>query len=764
MKISNIYKNITKYLFLSLGIIFSILILSCSSQGNSNSENTIPLAKPSDISVIGKNQELIVQFTKLGQIGVGTNKVEPTYDIFLSENPTLNESRDTYIGQVRNPIESRLVKFRITNSGFTQNNKEYNYNLKNNTKYYLFIRSNYGEYGKSEFAVRDAIPVGFAKPMTSLNLEVGDNLIYASWTKNEYEEYVVTSDCPKNKKHIDALVNDKEFWTVTDNFVTTDNYIVKFPKNEPNGPTSIKICAVSKNSNGYGDWVYAILDPKNQNHQIVTAKNGANYKLTFDGSSKDSINNLKAFESKASTKNPIKTEFSVESKNKRLELTFTPKLIGEDAASNYVIKYKKSTDTAAEFQTFNADFITLNDKKATVTLPNLKNNETYKVSIIAKNSFNSTGIESDIVDGTPIFKNVNLNDPNEVLGVAVNEFIFREDVPHSDFTRITCSGINCDKVENPGGRRDTDRLPRGKETAIGSLFSQGILEYAKEKNLNVDFSFLIGGMINSGLYIGQIVTPNVLKNIIDFEFLQDELVIVTLKGSEIISNSDLNIDVETPGKYPSLENINSLLGQTASVYRNAHYGGNGGSKRQIFNGKNFGIPSNNLKYTIQYKSYDINQFNTQFNANCLNYDKKAGTVGGVPYNGIQDAKGCYLLPNNQANPARASSDEFAYIGYKRGKIKEDSVKIMNSQGVWENIDLNKTYRVLTTDSIAYFMYSSLLGKPTQKTGIKFIDAIASYIVNKYTLNKDDYLTGKVVLEGGVPGNPLSDFSPKSTQE
>lgn len=82
----------------------------------------------------------------------------------------------------------------------------------------------------------------------------------------------------------------------------------------------------------------------------------------------------------------------------------------------------------------------------------------------ANSSANNTWVESDAVSVTPIYTPVDLNDLNQYLGTAAGDYIYAEDVPHSDFWRISANF-------NTGGRPNTDRLVRGKETALGNLFA-----------------------------------------------------------------------------------------------------------------------------------------------------------------------------------------------------------------------------------------------------------------------------------------------------
>lgn len=85
----------------------------------------------------------------------------------------------------------------------------------------------------------------------------------------------------------------------------------------------------------------------------------------------------------------------------------------------------------------------------------------------------------------------------------------------------------------------------------------------------------------------------------------------------------------------------TLFGQAASVYRNNHYGGSGGT---TYNGKWWGIPSSEVRYTIEYMAYSIDEFNERFNTNCSTVNKSTGIDSdtGALYDAVNDPKKCYL--------------------------------------------------------------------------------------------------------------------------
>ena len=438
-----------------------------------------------------------------------------------------------------------------------------------------------------------------------------------------------------------------------------------------------------------------------------------------------------------------------EGKNKRAEFTFNVVSVGSASVSEYQAGYSTSIEGP---YTYGENIVFTQDTVSSV-IPELDNDKLYYIKLRAKNSAsNNDWVESDPKSVTPVYTPVDLNDLNQYLGTATGDFIYAEDVPHSDFWRIS-------QNYNAGGRPNSDRLTRGKETALGNLFVDAIKWYGTEMaDIETDFAWLIGDMMSQGIQANQTITPGFLQMIITSDYLNDTLVTVTLNGSDLIANDDYNLDLNN---YPTVGDesnpyTKTLFGQAAAVYRNNHYGGSGGT---TYNGKWWGIPSSEVKYTIEYLPYSIDEFNTKFNTNCSTVNKSTGIDSDTNelYDAVNDPKKCYLLTYEQANPQSGNPIETSVMGYKRGKIQQNSLLINNQQ-----ILPNQQYKILTTTKTAREMYVAFLGKDVipvldeNNQPVTMLKAVAEYIAYKNSISP--YLDGRVKLSGGVPGNTANDYA------
>ncbi len=703
-----------------------ISVLGCSSEDSSSSSGSegINIAEyyPRDISPTAKHESIVLQFHKVAGIGsTGDKKCFPSYDVKINTKDDVNSA--VSLGSVPSS-GSLLIRFYINKTKINDGNTvelEYK-DLKDNQKYFIFLRSNYSKcgYGQSDWNSITATPVPFPTKAENIKVESGDKHLTISWTKKPGELYAVhVNDCPSKP----PMYNK---WTPKDP-KDTDHLIIELDNNDTDygNKNENKICIVTTNANG-------IMDGQG--------------KSTWQVLGEDVLQNT-TLKGTAATTAPAKPVIGkMEGKNRRAEFLFNPQVTGASSVSTY--EYATSKDGYATWTK-----IIFNQKESKVIIPELENGKSYAVKIRAKNSAtNSNGIESDAVNVTPKYTPIDYNNNEQFLGSASASFIYAENVPHSDFWRISESFPK-------GGRPDTDRLTRGKETALGNLFADGIMWYAA--NIagvkNIDFSWLIGGMLSQGIEAGQAVTVGFLKSIITTDYLKDSLVVVEVLGSDLIESKDYTIDLNN---YPAIgtDKKISLFSQAAAVYRNGHYGGSGGA---TFNGKYWGIPSKEVKYTIEYKKYSLDDFNTRFKDNCSTVNKKTGIDNstGKLYDAVTDPKGCYILTYDEAYPQSGNPSANSSMGYKRGRVMQGSLKINN-----EDIIPGKTYKVLTTKKIAGEMYGAFLGKKTtdikDKNGVNvtLLQAMGEYISGKGIISPS--LDGRVKLSGGVPGDPKNDFQTK----
>lgn len=239
------------------------------------------------------------------------------------------------------------------------------------------------------------------------------------------------------------------------------------------------------------------------------------------------------------------------------------------------------------------------------------------------------------------------------------------------------------------------------------------------------------------------ITPRLLMKLTPIDYIDDKIVIISLKGEYLINNDDYNINLNN---YPSLKERATLFGQAAAVYRNGHYGTGAGAA--AYSTKAWLMPSKQVKYEIEYLPYNIDNFTTNFNDNCSTVDKKTGIDSrtGLLYDSRNDPNGCYLLKYDDVVDYYSPKE-----GYRRGMIKKYTLKINGKP-----IEHNKIYKIATTKKIADSIYKAFLkSNGIQNTNIKLWKAVADYI--NETGNIAPYLDGRVKLSGGVPGNTANDF-------
>lgn len=704
-----------KALYIRLLAALTLSLVGCS---NSNDNNSVPVAAPVDIaaSLDTGGEIVVVQFNRTSGIGPDNNREEPIYQYALSTSPDGAKTLlDKPVSNTGNPIRLYIALKGADTSKITSKNiVEYDFEL--NKVYYVWVRAVYPTYGTSEWSKTLANATIPSKPtaIENANVEKGDKRLVVSWTKKEGEQYGVNlDDCPKNGGQLTP-----GFWKPT-NIIDGDNIVFSVKDNT----ATHKLCVASTNARGSGEW-----------HIFGTVSGTA---ITYD-----------AITAEAATEPPAKPVLTVDKAYSRaLDLTFNAVLTGAASVADYQYSYNSDGgNTWSEWKSINIPYMEDSATgKVRFSVLGLDNDKEYSVKIRAINTIGTT--ESDVVKGTPKYIAVNYDDPNTVLAKATAEFIYAEDVPHSDFWRIS-------ETSTKGGRANSDRLVRGKETALGNLFADALQWYAKENGHAPDFSWLIGDMISTGIARNASITPRFLAGIISSDYQDDTVVIVKVLGSDLISQKDYDLDLNN---YPAVGTNNgyatTLFGQAASVYRNGHYGGSGGT---TYNGVWWGIPSAEAKYTIEYKAYDFAAFKKIFNSK--DAGNKPACVAALDendgkYDVINDPEKCYLLSYKDAYP-QSGDPESSVMGYKRGRIKKDTL-LINGQPV----DPAKTYTIATTRKIAREMYAAFLKDPSYTdTGVTLKRAVSEYLYEqKFASGATPNLDGRIVLEGGVPGDSNNDF-------
>lgn len=730
IKVSYLFKQ--KFLFMLL--IMLALFTACSSSSNNGGDSgggiNVSSYYPVDVSPTALHESINIQFNRISGIGAeGTDACLPYYNVKIGTDDNVNNSDDLGIIEYNNSL---LVRFTIKKAEDESDSTEdfpfiYYDKLTDNTQYTIWLRSDFTHcnYGVSDWTSVYAMPIPLPTQLEGVNVEQGDKHLRISWTQKQGELYSVhVDDCP-------AKAGQYSKWTSSLS-LNSDHYIISLENNtDLYDGSSHSVCIASHNANG-----------------ILDAEGESTWKV-FGIDIYTADNEKASLKGKDSTEYPAKPVIkNIEGKNKRVEFTFDVVSTGDSAVSSYQAGYSSDRDGS---YAYGKDIVFTQDT-ANAVISNLNNDQPYYIKLRAKNSADDNWVESEPVSATPKYTPVDLNDLNQYLGTAAGDFIYAEDVPHSDFWRISTS-------YNAGGRPNTDRLTRGKETALGNLFADAIKWYSSEMaDIKTDFAWLIGDMMSQGIQANQTITPAFLQMVITSDYLDDTLVTVTLNGSDLIANNDYNLDLN---HYPTVGDdsnpyTKTLFGQAAAVYRNNHYGGSGGT---TYNGRYWGIPSSEVKYTIEYLPYDINAFNIIFDTNCATVNKSTGIDSDTNelYDAVNDPKKCYILTYDEANPQSGNPTEASVMGYKRGRIQEDSLLINNQQ-----ILPDQQYKILTTTKTAREMYVAFLGKDVipvldeNNQPVTMLKAVAEYIAYQNSISP--YLDGRVKLSGGVPGNTANDYA------
>lgn len=723
-----------KILFLL--IMMTVLLAACSEQDSKSSGNgglDVSSYYPLDVSPTALHERITVQFNRVSGIGAEeTDACLPYYDVKIGTDDNINNALD--LGTVE-PNDSLLVRFAVKKSQSEADSAEgfpffYYADLQDNVEYTIWIRSNFSRcgYGQSNYTSVKSTPIPLPSQIENVQVQQGDKHLRISWTKKQGELYAVhIDDCPSKAGQYNK-------WTPAFS-LNSDHYIIELANNtDLYEGSNHTVCIVSHNANGFLD-----------------ADSVSTWKV-FGKDIFSSAEDKALMQGKAAVQAPAKPVIessSMHGKNKRAEFSFNTVSFGDASVSDYQAGYSLDGTN----YTWIDSSIPFTQDRASSIISGLENDMTYYIKLRAANSStNGAWVESDAVSVTPVYTPIDLNDLNQYLGTAAGDFIYAEDVPHSDFWRISTNF-------NAGGRPNTDRLVRGKETALGNMFADAVKWYGSEMtDINPDFAWLIGDMIGQGIQANQTITPAFLQTVITSDYLDDTLVYVTLNGSDLIIDADYSLDLNL---YPAVGDSSNpytktLFGQAASVYRNNHYGGSGGT---TYNGKWWGLPSSEVRYAIEYLPYSIDEFNTRFDTNCATVNKSTGidSETGALYDAVNDPKGCYLLTYEQANPESGNPTETSVMGYKRGRIQQGSL-LINGQAVAGD----KQYTVITTTKTAKEMYVAFLGKTVtpvldeNNQPVTMLKAVAEYIAYKNSISP--YLDGRIKLYGGVPGNTANDFN------
>lgn len=715
---------------------FFIVLAGCSSE--ENSKTNVPVASVQSIQPIGKSGQIILQFTQLAGMGANS-EVQPEYSLYINEADDfataklLGTHQQVLDGTGMAFLEFTIKKAKLETDVEGPNKKIFEYaDLTDGKQYFIWINDCFAGYGCGTPTKMSVVPVPMPAPLTPEDIEFipGDGTLTINF-KNQgaYDEYGLFYN--------DVKCTYADIYKYAPQLTTTSNHYVI--SNLNNGTEVTPICLRSQNVNTAGP-----------NAQVVRYLNGKVEVLKMNTPTVTNNDTTAALRTpKAAVAVPGAPVISlVKEGNKNIIISWAGDFTGDDAVNTYEVVYSsEGLNEVVEKASFDSNNIEH-------TIVGLENGRTYNIKVRAVNAQGTT--ESNIITAAPKETVIDFNDLDTVLGSAEGTFIYAEDIPHSDFWRIT-------SVYPQGGRPNTDRITWGKETALGNLFADSFMWYSRNKlNRNdIDFAFAVGEMITNGIDSGKVITPRFLMGITNINYINDTLVIAEIKGKYLINPEvDYNVDLNN---YPPLLSLDgtetvgqTLFGQAAAIYRSGHYGA-GHTGAAAYKQKGWLSPSKEARYTIEYLPYDLAEFEARFKAACGDVADMAG------YDSENDPNNCYstdilLNPADKTYPPYATDmsqitgiDDKVKWGYKRGRIEANSLTINGLQ-----IEPEKTYKVLTTKKVADSLYVGLLyADKIEDTHVVFWKAVAEYVSANGKISP--VLDGRVKLSGGVPGNSANDY-------
>ncbi len=392
-------------------------------------------------------------------------------------------------------------------------------NLQNDTLYYIRVRAVYEGIGKAAFSnAFTASPIG--KPTTPIISASGgwENMLEVVWNASPYAtSYSVywkkgaTSNEPPADAEFKIINNNRTLITGVDNNETYRVWV--------------------KASNTAGDSSFTYTDTSSA---PVTAIPVAPTDGNTSASAKSLVVRFSAVEQASAYKLRCSTENN---------------LAGSEAVAS---------EMSVEADSGTVSF----------TVPDLINKQTYYIWVQATNSLGASAY-SAMGSGTPISRTelngaIDYANAGFILGSATAEYIWADSPPVSVF--LPANFFKRDPI---------DRLSRIRETAVGNLFCDGAAWYVRDQYPEdpIDFVFLNGGYIEGAIAPGDISVGKILGMIDSDAVSEDTLVIVSLKGSDLMS-----------------------VFKTAAAVKHSGHGNSGTS--------GWGITSKEVSYTIRYRTID----------------------------------------------------------------------------------------------------------------------------------------------------------------
>ena len=592
-----------------------------------NGGPSVPITGPQHFEVIGMDGKLAIKFTG---ISAYNNTIQAKYDLrYGTSNVLANATPLGTEALKRNGVDPVTGDPKGPVEGEIDG-------LTNGQTYYVWINAVFDGVGESAYHMETGMPVPVPDAPSGVAATGYESMIEVTWDESEYaSSYEVgwhTGTNPNSGQVVKMNTPETRF------LITT--------RDLDGNP-------LQNNGTTYNIW--------------VSASNTA-------GSS-DYSAYISATPALASNAPDIPDDIEIDPGTKRLNVMWP----AVEWAAKYELYYGTSSNSAL------ADKLDIDPAANTVsaTIAGLENGTEYYVWVKAVNSMGSSDFSAPVT-GTPKVADVpiNFNNYNFLLGAATADFQFGEVLPNTSLA--------------PSSRAGTyqDNLHRSKETPLGNLFTDSVMWYLNEYLDDfepVDFVFLNSGFINSSITNRSPITVGTLKTITANPLVDDKILILSMKGSD----------------------IKSLFNFAAGNAPHMGYRGNHQWDGRRRSSGEWVIVSKEVNYTVEYKYVDKD---------------------------LMDI-GRYLS---------TGADDDILKDFYYGKVKDSTLKLNGA-----DFDDSKTYRIATTDYLEEEYYLDPMSKAVEasNTGIPYWHAVAEYIYDASSITPGA-LDGRIKIEGGVPGGPL----------
>ncbi|MDR2401770.1 MAG: hypothetical protein LBD73_09000, partial [Deferribacteraceae bacterium] len=151
---------------LFLFALFSFIVTGCETGGDNDS--SLPLAAPTSIQATPKNMAIELRWTRVAK----AQGIEPTFKVYYNTVEDFASATDSGLDPIPESEQTGMLWTKITN-------------LANDTKYYIWVETYFGSFGKADFIpVTYATPVPPAEKPANVKATTGDTIIWLTWNKS----------------------------------------------------------------------------------------------------------------------------------------------------------------------------------------------------------------------------------------------------------------------------------------------------------------------------------------------------------------------------------------------------------------------------------------------------------------------------------------------------------------------------------------------------------------------------------------------------